>query len=199
MKCRVDGGQVLRNYDQHSPSNRFALLFVTPERFCRDKELQAILRANAGSNTTYATPTTPGDSSFVLTPFDVDQMTVKQLKDELRKLQLPLGGRKAELAERLKGCLQAPIVEVDDFGSDGNNSGDADTESYSRRQLKRKFRRLVVDEAHCISEWGDGFRPEYDEVCRLMRQPELFGEVPVMLLSGSCTEVISMYVTRWQY
>lgn len=29
---------------------------------------------------------------------------------------------------------------------------------------KRKISRIVIDEAHCISVWGDGFRPEYQRI-----------------------------------
>ncbi len=31
---------------------------------------------------------------------------------------------------------------------------------------QRKIVRIVVDEAHCISSWGDGFRPEYKNICK---------------------------------
>ena len=45
---------------------------------------------------------------------------------------------------------------------------------------------FAIDEAHCISQWGPSFRPEYADLCRLR---ELFPVVPIAALTATADEV----------
>ncbi|MBS0471800.1 MAG: DNA helicase RecQ [Proteobacteria bacterium] len=51
---------------------------------------------------------------------------------------------------------------------------------------KLDVRLLVIDEAHCISQWGPAFRPEYEALARLR---DLFPGVPIAALTATADEV----------
>ncbi|MEI9993701.1 MAG: DNA helicase RecQ [Rhizomicrobium sp.] len=59
------------------------------------------------------------------------------------------------------------------------------TERMLAALAKLDVRLIAVDEAHCISQWGPAFRPEYEALARLS---ELFPGVPIAALTATADE-----------
>jgi ATP-dependent DNA helicase RecQ len=52
---------------------------------------------------------------------------------------------------------------------------------------------LVVDEAHCISQWGASFRPEYDDLARLR---DIFPNVPIAAFTATADQVTRLDIAE---
>ncbi|TAE18308.1 MAG: DNA helicase RecQ [Bacteroidetes bacterium] len=52
---------------------------------------------------------------------------------------------------------------------------------------------LAIDEAHCISEWGHDFRPEYRRIRYIM---EILGEMPIIALTATATPKVQLDIQK---
>jgi ATP-dependent DNA helicase RecQ len=66
-------------------------------------------------------------------------------------------------------------------------------ETFLERALNWNIAQIAIDEAHCISEWGHDFRPEYRELKKLR---EHFPDVPVMALTATATERVRSDIVK---
>lgn len=52
---------------------------------------------------------------------------------------------------------------------------------------------IVIDEAHCISQWGASFRPEYDDLARLR---SVFPSVPIAAFTATADQVTRLDIAE---
>ncbi len=59
------------------------------------------------------------------------------------------------------------------------------------KKIKISF--VAIDEAHCISEWGHDFRPEYRRIRTMLEE---LGEVPIIALTATATPKVQLDIIR---
>jgi len=58
---------------------------------------------------------------------------------------------------------------------------------------KVKVSFVAIDEAHCISEWGHDFRPEYRKIKQMIAQ---LGDLPIIALTATATPKVQLDIQR---
>ena len=66
-------------------------------------------------------------------------------------------------------------------------------DTFLERALNWDIAQLAIDEAHCISEWGHDFRPEYRELKKLRKH---LPDVPIMALTATATERVRADIVK---
>ena len=168
----------------------------------RDGQQQVIDSVLDGQDTLAIMPTGSGKSLCYQIPARMlDGLTlvvsplISLMKDQLEKLEaLGIG------AAQLNSSLNA---EEEQAALDGIRDGRHTIVFCTPERLalaafldvlrQRKIALVVIDEAHCISQWGHDFRPAYLEMAASIA---VLGKPPVLALTATATEEVIADIAR---
>ncbi len=172
-------------YDEFRPLQREIM-----ECSLDGRDAMAILPTGAGKSLCYQLPALVREGlTLVVSPL------IALMKDQIDQL------RAAGVAATFLNSTLDPAEARERL--DGLNRGDYQLlyvaperlmlADFLPRLREWKVAALAVDEAHCISEWGHDFRPEYR---RLKEVRQWTGEIPILALTATATERVREDILR---
>jgi ATP-dependent DNA helicase RecQ len=177
--------QSLFGLDDFRPAQREVIEDVLATR-----DVLCVMPTGAGKSLCYQLPAAiQRGLTVVISPLiSLMEDQVQQLRDE--------GIPAALLNSSLTSSMQRQVMNELEQGFDGllyvaperlfNNS-------FNLLLQRLKVKLLVVDEAHCISQWGHDFRPEY---ARLGEVRRLIGSPPTIALTATATDDVRIDMIR---
>src|SRR5581483_5531138 len=148
------------------------------------RDTLAIMPTGAGKSLCYQLPGLHLDGITVVVSPLISLM--KDQTDKLNDLGLDASQLNSALTKREAHDSLARIREDAEFALTTPERLASDDEFVA--SLRRKtIDRIVVDEAHCISQWGHDFRPAYLELRQVI---DRLGRPPIVALTATATQAV---------
>ncbi len=154
------------------------------------RDTLGLMPTGGGKSITFQVPTMAMDGmALVVTPII---SLMKDQVDRLRSLHIKAtylyaGLTRAEVNRTYDKCLYGNYKFL--YVSPER----LQSQSFMERLRQMNVSLIVVDEAHCISQWGYDFRPSF---LRIAQVRKLFPNVPVLALTATATPVVVEDIQR---
>ena len=150
-------------------------------RVLENKDTVALLPTGGGKSLCYQLPAflTEG-CTLVISPLialmqdQVDQMNAKGIKSMMLTNTQPLN-------------IQLDNCQYGDFKLMYCSPEKVLSKEFRQRIKELKINRIAVDEAHCISEWGNDFRPAFKQINKLR---DLLPDIPILAVTATATPIV---------
>jgi bloom syndrome protein len=192
---------------KNAMKNRFHL------RGFRHNQLEAINAALCGKDAFVLMPTGGGKSlcyqlpsiinsgrtrgiTIVISPLlslmqdQVDHLAALNIQAVLINSEVTPEHRKF-VFDALKGPRVEDFIQLLYITPEMINKSQAFLGAFEKLHQQKKLARIVIDEAHCVSQWGHDFRPDYKELGAVRRK---LPGVPLMALTATATENVKVDV-----
>src|SRR5213593_4144645 len=152
------------------------------------RDVLAVMPTGSGKSLGYQLPAVmlPG-TTLVVSPLislmkdQVDELNRRGIASGALHSMLPADGRRDVLNAARTGRLRLLYVAPERFASD----------QFLRLLGELQIARFVIDEAHCVSEWGHDFRPDYRRLraaaAACLRSDGQSGRPPVAAFTATAT------------
>jgi len=145
------------------------------------RSLLAVMPTGSGKSLLYQLPALVQDGlTLVVSPLialmkdQVDELARKRIPATFINSSLGMDEQQRRLEACIEGAVHLLYVAPERFAA----------ASFVAAVRQLNVKRMAIDEAHCISQWGHDFRPDYR---RLKEYRKLLGNPPVTALTATAT------------
>ena len=156
------------------------------------RDVFALLPTGAGKSLCYQLPATLENAGLtvVISPLialmkdQTDALAANGIAATLINSSLRADEIARRLAELDRGAYRLLYVAPERLGM----------AAFIERMARWKIARFAIDEAHCVSEWGHDFRPEYRRIAQLRSR---FPAIPALALTATATDRVRDDILRY--